>query len=36
LHGWKRREVHAGFWWGNMRETDHSENPSIDWRIILK
>jgi hypothetical protein len=28
-----RGEVHTGFWWGNLRERDHMENPSIDGRI---
>jgi hypothetical protein len=31
-----RGEVHIGFWWGNLRERDHLENPGIDRRIILK
>ena len=31
-----RREVHTGFWWRNLREGDHLENPSVDGRIILK
>jgi hypothetical protein len=30
-----RGEVHTGFWWGNVRERDHFEGPSIN-RIILK
>jgi hypothetical protein len=24
------------FWWGNLREEDHLEDPGIDERIILK
>jgi len=28
--------VHTGFWWGNIREKDHLEDPSADGRIILK
>ena len=23
----ERGEVHTGFWWGNMRERDHLEEP---------
>jgi hypothetical protein len=29
-------EVYTGFWWGNLRERDHLEDPGIDGRIILK
>jgi len=28
--------VHRGFWWGNLRERDHLEDPGIDRRIIFK
>jgi len=28
-------EVDTGFWWGNLRERDHSGNPGVDGRIIL-
>jgi hypothetical protein len=27
-------EVHTGFWWGNLREKDHLEDPGVDGRII--
>ena len=30
-----RAEVHAGFWWGKLRERDHLENLGVD-RMILK
>jgi len=29
-------EVYTGFWWGNLRERDHLEDPGIDGRIILR
>jgi hypothetical protein len=28
--------MHTGFWWGNLRERDHLEDPGIDGRIILR
>jgi len=28
--------VYTGFWWGNLRERDHLEDPGIDGRIILR
>jgi hypothetical protein len=35
-HIWGRGEVDAGFWWGNLRDRDHLEDPGIDGRIIQK
>jgi hypothetical protein len=29
-------EVHAGFWWRELRERDHMEDVGVDGRIILK
>jgi hypothetical protein len=29
-------EVHTGFWWRDLREGDHLEDPDVDGRIILK
>jgi len=31
-----RGEVYTGFWWGNLRERDHLEDPSVGGRIILR
>ena len=28
--------MHAGFWWGNLSERDHLEDPSVDGGIIVK
>jgi hypothetical protein len=28
--------VCTGFWWGNLRERDHREDPDVDGRIILR
>jgi len=28
--------VYTGFWWGNLRERDHLEDPGIDRRIVLR
>ena len=27
---------HTGFWWGNLRERDHLEDPSVDGDNIKK
>jgi len=29
-------EVYTGFWWGNLREREHLEDPVVDRRIILR
>jgi hypothetical protein len=29
-------EVYTGFWWGNLRERYHLEDPGVDGRIILR
>jgi hypothetical protein len=36
MYVWGQREVHTGFWWGDLREGDHLRDPSVDARIILK
>ena len=28
--------MHAGFWWGNVGEGDHVEDPGLDERLKLK
>ena len=28
--------MHTGFWWGNLREREHLDDPGIDGRIKLK
>jgi len=33
---WGRVEVYTGFWWGNLREADHMEDPGVDGKIILR
>ena len=30
-----RGGVHNVFWWGNLRERDHLEDPGVDGRIIF-
>jgi hypothetical protein len=36
LHVWGRGEVHTGFWWKDLRERDHLEDPDAVETIILK
>ena len=33
MHVCGRREARTGFWWGNLRERDHT---GVDGRIILR
>jgi len=28
--------VHTGFWWGNLKERDHWEDPGVDSMVILR
>jgi len=32
----EKEELHRRFWWGNLRERDHLEDPGLDGRIILR
>jgi len=32
-HLWVRAEVYTGFWWGNLREKGHLEDPGVDERM---
>jgi hypothetical protein len=34
-HVWWRGEVNSGFWWGNLKDRGHLEDPGVDGRIIL-
>jgi len=29
-------EVYTRFWWGNLKERDHLEDPGLDGKIILR
>jgi hypothetical protein len=31
-----RGKLYKWFWWGNLRERDHFEDPGIDGKIILR
>ena len=35
-YGGGREEAYTGFWWGNLRERDHLEDPCVDGKIILR
>jgi hypothetical protein len=32
----RRVEIYTGFWWGNLREKAHLDDPGVDGRIILR
>jgi hypothetical protein len=31
-----KREMHTGFWWGDLRDGNNLGDPGVDGRIILK
>jgi hypothetical protein len=31
----RRGEVYTGFWWGNLNEKDHLDDPDLDGRILI-
>ena len=32
---WGRGEAYTGYWWRNLRERDHLEDPDVDGRKII-
>jgi hypothetical protein len=32
----ERREMYTGFWWRNLRERDHLEDPGVRWKDNIK
>jgi len=28
--------MYTGFWWENLRERGHLEDPGVDWKIIAR
>jgi hypothetical protein len=33
-HVWGREDKHKMFWWADLMERDHLEDPGLDGRII--
>ena len=35
-HVWRRGEMYTRFWFGNLRERDHLEDPNVDGMVIIR
>jgi hypothetical protein len=35
-HVWGTREMHRGFWWGDVMGRDHMEDLAVDESVMLK
>jgi hypothetical protein len=33
---WRRGQLHTGSWFGDLRESDRSDNRGVEEKIILK
>jgi len=33
---WGRGKVYTGFWWENLKESDHLEDPGTDGTVTLR
>jgi hypothetical protein len=33
---WGREEAYTGFWWGDLSERYHLEDPDVEERILLR
>jgi hypothetical protein len=31
-----RGEAYTGFWWGNLRTSDHLREPGVDGKVIIR
>ena len=33
---WETGDLHTGYWWGNLKEGVHLENPGVNGSTTLK